>query len=36
MKTNNIKNLPMKNKDPDLAALNKLKEYNLKLEEELN
>lgn len=36
MKTNNIKNLPMKNKDVDLVALNKLKEYNRKLEEELN
>lgn len=28
MKTNNIKNIPIKNKDPDLAALEKLKNYN--------
>lgn len=35
MKTNNIKNLPIKNKDVDFAALEKLKAYNKKLEEEL-
>lgn len=35
MKTNNIKNLPIRNKDVDYAALEKLKAYNKKLEEEL-
>ncbi|CDW83018.1 kinesin motor domain containing protein [Stylonychia lemnae] len=32
MKTNNIKNLPIKNKDLDMSAIEKLKQYNKKLE----
>eukprot|EP00347_Sterkiella_histriomuscorum_P003183 403365273 len=35
MKTNNIKNIPIKNKDPDQAALDKLKNYNRQLENEI-
>lgn len=32
MKTNNIKNSPIKNKDVEMATLDKLKSYNKNLE----
>jgi len=36
MKTNSIKNIPIKNKDLDLSAIEKLKQYNKKLEKEIS
>ena len=35
MKTNSIKNLPIKNKDVDLATIEKLRNYNKNLEKEI-
>lgn len=36
MKTNSIKNIPIKNKDLGLSAIEKLKQYNKKLEKEIS
>lgn len=36
LKTNNIKNSPVRNKDPEIAAIEKMKNYNKSLEREIS